>query len=141
VKEGRQPSSRRSVELPPAPPSQPESEAKPDNRRFDRASYLTPVRILRDGGENVDGQCEDLSEGGMLVIAADVLADGERVNIRFALPVSGKIVTTQAIARWLRGAREGRGAMGLEFVELTPEVRRGIVGYVRHFRGARRGDG
>ncbi len=57
-------------------------------------------------------------------------ADGERVEVRFTLPVAQNIVKLKAIARWVTSARNGKGAVGLEFQEIGDDVRRSIAQYV-----------
>ncbi|RLB53069.1 MAG: hypothetical protein DRI90_21560, partial [Deltaproteobacteria bacterium] len=85
-----------------APPSK--STIPPVMRRAaPRASYLTPVRVHRAGGvAAVDGSTEDISEGGMLLLGPCALEDEEQVQVRFALPISGQVITVNAVARWRR---------------------------------------
>ena len=102
-------------------------------RATPRASYLTPVRVLRSGGGSVDGSTEDISEGGMLLLGPCVLGDEEQVQVRFALPITGQVVSVHAVARWRREARDGRGATGLRFVDLDAGHRKTIAQYVEFF--------
>jgi hypothetical protein len=55
------------------------------------------------------------------------------VQVRFALPISGKIISSPAIARWRRASRHGEGATGLEFVELPEAAAEDIAKYVEYF--------
>lgn len=87
---------------------------EPTRRRHVRAPYTTPLRIRRASGDNVDGRSEDISEGGMLVLLPATLEPGERVEVRFALPTSGRVVRLPAVARWTKESR-GRAAIGLGF--------------------------
>ena len=115
-----------------APPPRP--TVPPVKRRATpRASYLTPVRVMRTGGRSVDGSTEDISEGGMLLLGPGVLDDAEEVQVRFALPLTGQVISTNAVARWRREARDGRGATGLQFVELPAEHGKTIAQYVEFF--------
>jgi hypothetical protein len=52
------------------------------------------------------------------------------VDVRFALPLSGRIVTVKATARWIRTARRS-GATGLEFIDVPKSARQEIADYVR----------
>lgn len=114
----------------PAPPMPPPAvPAGARRRRFPRAPYVTPARISFEA-TNVDGRIEDVSEGGLFVITDAPVPDGSEVEVRFALPVTGKVVAMRAIARWVRQVR-GRGACGLEFTTVSPEVREAIQSYVR----------
>ncbi len=99
-------------------------------RRFVRVPYITPVRIVRQDAPPIDGRTEDLSEGGMLVLADQAGADGETVQVRFALPMTGAVVNVQAVTRWIRNARRVR-ALGLEFQNLADTHRDTIRKYVQ----------
>lgn len=116
---------RREVEAPPNAPTV--ATAMP--RRYPRAPYITPVRMVRGVGAAIDGRSEDLSEGGLLVLADSGCDEAEVVHVRFALPISGVIVTVKAQTRWIRNARHAR-ATGLEFIDLAPDAREAIVRYV-----------
>lgn len=117
---------------PPVPPRPPAAAAT--GRRYRRGSYATPVRIVLPGGAILDGRSEDVSEGGLLVIAARDCPISQPLEVRFALPIEGKIVTVHAQAKWARSARpdqpEGPRALGIEFVELPDAARRSIARYV-----------
>ena len=56
--------------------------------------------------------------------------------MRFALPGDGGLVTAIATVRWARSARDGRGAFGLEFLELPDGARDLIASYVGAVVGA-----
>ncbi len=103
--------------------------ALPKRRRFARAPYVTPVRLKLEDGRHVDGRTEDISEGGLLVLTDEPCTMDARVEIRFALPMTGRIATAAAITRWARMVR-GTGAAGVEFVDLSPDVRQAISEYV-----------
>ena len=113
---------------PVAPAPQPEQPAT--RRRFARAPYVTPVRIFRDGGATLDGRSEDISAGGLLVLAPQAFGQTEHVKVRFALPITGKLLEVPAIARWEKMARGGAGAVGLEFAALLPDHLAVIENYV-----------
>ena len=100
------------------PPPLPDLPAT--RRRFARAPYVTPVRIFRPNGTLLDGRSEDISAGGLLVLAPQAFEQAERVTVRFALPITGKLLEVPATARWVKMAR-GTGAFGLEFSALAPE--------------------
>jgi serine/threonine protein kinase len=104
-------------------------------RRFPRAPYVTPVRVMRPDGTSVDGRSEDVSVGGLLTVLKDSCAAGELVRVRFALPILGKIAEVEATTRWIRTAR-GKDAVGLEFRAITTEARDAISRYVTAMGGA-----
>src|SRR5450432_2293860 len=110
--------------LPPPLPAQPATR-----RRFSRAPYVTPARILRADGTSLDGRSEDISVGGLLVLAPQAFDQEERVKVRFALPITGKLLEVPATARWVKMSR-GTGAVGLEFAALAPDYLAVIENYV-----------
>lgn len=108
--------------------------ASPDGpaqrRKYVRVPYVSPVRLLLGEGNVLDGRAEDISEGGMLVIAPRPLLQGASVQVRFAVPGGGAVVSLPATVRWVRSARAGRVAMGLEFTEVPDAVRSAIALFV-----------
>jgi serine/threonine protein kinase len=108
------------------------SSAPVEQRRtYARAPYVTPVRLLRKDHEPVDGRSEDISEGGLFILADRAITAGEQVTLRFALPTSGMIAQVVGSIRWIRPARGGKAALGFEFSTLADEHRRSIAEYVR----------
>jgi eukaryotic-like serine/threonine-protein kinase len=102
-------------------------------RRFPRAPYVTPVRIYH--GDNVlDGRCEDVSVGGLLVLAPQAFEQAELVRVRFALPTTGQVVEIGATARWVKAARV-TGAVGLQFSSLPAYAHDVIERYVTMMGG------
>jgi c-di-GMP-binding flagellar brake protein YcgR len=112
--------------MPALPPDQ--------RRRFARAPYVTPVRILRSNDRAIDGRSEDVSVGGLLVVIGTPCAADEIVKVRFALPATGKIVELTARTKWVRNTR-GTDAVGLEFTSVPPEVLSTIESYVTEMGG------
>lgn len=128
--------------MPDAPAESPAPVAQNgvSRRRFVRAPYTAPCRVVRKNGNPIDGRIEDISKGGLLVVlkAASSSAElpqfdasGEEVSVRFALPTSGLVVAQRASVRWVKDAR-GRAAIGVEFVELAPETEKAIDAYVSY---------
>jgi len=102
-------------------------------RRFPRAPYVTPVRIVH--GETVlDGRSEDLSVGGLLVLAPQAFEQAALVRVRFALPMTGRVIEVGATARWVKAARIS-GAVGLQFSALPAEAHEVIDRYVTMMGG------
>jgi serine/threonine-protein kinase len=105
----------------------------PEQRRLLRAPYNTPVRlVVREG--MVDGRAENISEGGLLVLTLASCSPEQRISIRFALPLGGKVVSVEAVVRWVRLARgvdrQGMNAIGVAFHDLPSAVRQAIARYV-----------
>lgn len=105
-------------------------------RRFARVPYSAPVRIVYADGQ-VDGQVEDLSEGGLLVHAPNPFPRSVTVEIRLPLPTTGKVAILPAVARWSE-SRVGTATIGLEFSALPDPVRAEIRGYAELMRRLRR---
>ena len=102
-------------------------------RRFPRAPYVTPVRIFH--GETVlEGRSEDVSVGGLLVLAPQAFEQAELVKVRFALPMTGRVIEIAATARWVKAAGV-RGAVGLQFSALPADAHEVIDRYVTMMGG------
>jgi serine/threonine-protein kinase len=118
------------ADAPPPGPAAAPAEVPPEARRgHARAPYVTVAALLRENGVTTSARTEDISEGGVLVISDAPYAPGEVVRLRIALPISGRVVTLQAIVRWTRKGR-GAPATGIEFGELPSEPRAEIQRYV-----------
>ncbi len=106
-------------------------------RKFNRAPYRTPVRIRTSHGD-VDGHCEDISEGGMLLLTSAPCVAREEVSVRFALPIEGRIAVCKARVQWAR-ARTDRPnttqAIGIEILEMSPDIRASVARYVALMTG------
>ncbi len=74
-------------------------------RRHPRAPYVTLARVRRETGEHVDGRIEEISESGFQFVGGPAMPDGTRVVVRFALPISGRMVEVGATSRWARSTR------------------------------------
>jgi serine/threonine protein kinase len=116
------------------PPRLPELPSA-TRRRFARAPYVTPARIFRASGGTLEGRSEDISVGGLLVLAPQAFGQEERVTVRFALPITGKLLEVPATARWVKNAARGAGAVGLEFAALAPDHLTVIENYVTAMGG------
>lgn len=102
-------------------------------RRFPRAPYVTPVRIIH-GARVLDGRCEDISVGGLLVLMPQAFEQAELVKVKFALPVTGRVIEIGATARWVKAARV-TGAVGLQFSSLPADAHEVIEKYVTMMGG------
>jgi serine/threonine-protein kinase len=114
----------------PIPPPLPQPATR---RRFPRAPYVTPVRIYH-GETMLEGRSEDVSVGGLLVLAPQAFEQAELVRVRFALPTTGQVVEIGATARWVKAARV-TGAVGLQFSSLPADAHEVIDRYVTMMGG------
>jgi serine/threonine protein kinase len=119
-----------------AAPLEPAPTANPQRRRqFVRAPYVTPIRIVLGDNQVCDGRSEDISEGGVLIVADTGVAANQRVKLRLPLPTSGKVVILDATTKWFKTSRTQR-AVGLEFVNAPEDVRAEIRAYAALMTGA-----
>ena len=112
----------------PVPPPLPATR-----RRFPRAPYVTPVRIIH-GQIILEGRSEDVSVGGLLVLAPQAFEQAQLVKVRFALPMTGRVIEIDATARWVKAAR-ATGAVGLQFASLPADAHEVIDRYVTMMGG------
>ena len=101
-------------------------------RKKPRASYVTPVLVTRQSG-TLEGRTEDLSESGMLLVLRDPCVAGERVDLRFALPIDGLVATCTARVAWSRShaGAPGTHAVGVELLEPPRAITAAIAKYVK----------
>jgi hypothetical protein len=116
--------------------ARPGAEAFAARRAHPRAPFVTLATLQRSGGTAADARIEDLSEGGVLLVAKEQFPTGESVRLRFGLPISGRVYAINAVVRWSRTGR-GAPASGLEFVELPEAARLEIRQYVALMSNAR----
>ncbi len=83
-------------------------------RRHARAPYVTLARLTPEKRGHVDGRIEEISESGFQFVGDRAVPDGIGATVRFALPVTGKVVEAAATSRWNRSTR-GLTAAGFEF--------------------------
>ncbi len=114
--------------------------AEAPKRAHVRAPFVTPIRI--DGkGVSAEGRCENISSGGLMVFLSEEVPLGTAVNMRFCLPISGRVETCAATVRWSKKnepTARHRFAIGLEFFYLQPEVEAEVLQYVALMGTSRR---
>jgi serine/threonine-protein kinase len=110
--------------LAPAPAGRPEAQ-----RLLPRAPYVTLAVAHRDRPPEVEARIEDISEGGVLLVANEAFTAAETVRLRFSMPLSGRVVEVASTVRWSRSSR-GTRATGLQFKSLPPAALAEIRQYV-----------
>ena len=117
-------------------PAEVELAANPQRRRkFVRAPYVTPIRVVLSNNKVADGRSEDISEGGILLVADTGIAANERVKLRLPLPTSGRVVILDAMTKWFKTSRTQR-AVGMEFIDAPQDVCDEIRAYAALMTGA-----
>jgi serine/threonine protein kinase len=118
----------------------PQAAVNNESRKAARAPYCTPVALLTPDGKRWEGRNEDISAGGMLLVSNAACAVGQKVRVRFATPIDGKLVTCSADVRWVRDARtgdqSGLRAIGLAFTDGTPQMVASIESFVEFMADA-----
>ncbi len=105
------------------------------HRRHPRASYMTLAQ-LRVGEHDVyDGRIEQISVSGFQFVGQRPVSVGTRGVVRFALPMSGRVVEAPAIARWSHSTRALQ-VSGFEITESRNEMVADIHKYVSLMSGA-----
>jgi len=117
-----------------SPSAQPEED--PSRRGHVRVAYRAPVEMKLADGMVVEGAIQDLSAGGVLVVANHQVHTNTAITIRFPLP-SGVIVASAAFVRWQRSPPGdlSRVALGVELVDLAPSYKQAIAEYVKSVEG------
>lgn len=103
-------------------------------RKFARAPYVAPVRVVGGGGRVLDGRIEDISEGGVLLVSTSGWEPESRVKLRFPLPSSGRVHDFEGIVKWSK-SRRMHFAVGIEFVGVGDAIREDIRAYVAALGG------
>lgn len=114
--------------------SQRGTDAPGDRRRSDRVSLKIPVDY-----SSVDAFFTEFSaninEGGMFVELEDPPEIGTQVQLQFALPGLAESVQLEGRIAWTSdGKSESPAGVGIEFQNLSSEVRETINGVVRQLR-------
>lgn len=124
--------------LPKAPgagaPSAPTAGTAEARRVFPRAPYTALCSLAVDA-RTIDAKIEDISEGGVLVVAEEQCAPGSTLRLKFALPISGRVVEVPSLVRWSRASR-GLRATGFEFKALGAAALAEIRQYVTLMGGS-----
>jgi len=97
-------------------------------RRHPRVTLVTQVES-RARGQTCLGRVENISVGGMLVLTRDTFEAGSEVVVRFNLPGGGHVEAAARVMHTRPGAQ-----MGVQFINLTEDDRRAIVGYVQEVK-------
>ncbi len=87
-------------------------------------------------GDNVPftGLIKDISEGGLFISTDKRHAPGDTLQIRFTFPTLNDPIEVQAVVRWYRDDYTDSAMMpgiGVQFVDLDPDVLRKINDYIK----------
>jgi serine/threonine protein kinase len=104
-------------------------------RRFARAPFTTPAVFTTSQGETFAGRVEEISEGGAQFMCEQKLRIGVTGQLRFSLPLSGKICVAAVNAQWARAGRVNLHAAGFEFSGLEADAAAQVRRYVHLMQG------
>jgi serine/threonine protein kinase len=107
----------------------------PDVRRAPRAAYTTPAVFGTQSGNTTAGRLEEISAGGAQFVSLTPMAPGATGELRFALPMTGKICRSRGTVRWEKLGRGGLRVVGIELHDAPPDAIAVISEYVRIMGG------
>jgi len=88
--------------------------------RYHRAGLEVPVALHYRGRKQAEGHLINLSQGGMQIQTANVVATEKPMQISFELPGARAPLTAQAEIAW----QDKRGNVGIRFVKIAPRQQR-----------------
>jgi|YNPMSStandDraft_1061717.scaffolds.fasta_scaffold11955_3 c-di-GMP-binding flagellar brake protein YcgR len=106
-------------------------------RRTERVKVRIVCAVLPEQGEPYGGVLLDLSLGGGLLLSRHVLGIGQRVTLKFKLPVGDNelILAVEAVVRSQRQIEQPNGqkenGYGVQFVDLAPEETLALMTYLQ----------
>jgi serine/threonine-protein kinase len=107
-----------------------------DIRRAPRAAYTTPAVFGPASGAPTPGRIEEISTGGAQFVSLTPIAPGTTGELRFALPINGKVCRSRATVRWEKLGRGGLRVVGVEIHDTSPDAVAVISEYVRLMGGS-----
>jgi uncharacterized protein (TIGR02266 family) len=82
------------------------------------------------------GLTQNISAGGVFIATHHIRRIGDLITLKFTLPGSDKPVAVETEVRWIREnsalmRAEGSSGMGVRFINLSPEAKAAIDGFVQ----------
>lgn len=108
----------------------------PEIRRAPRAAYTTPAVFGAPSGAPAAGRLEEISAGGAQFVSLTPIPAGTTGELRFALPISGKVCRSRGTVRWEKLGRGGLRVVGIELHDAPPDALAVISEYVRLMGGS-----
>jgi serine/threonine protein kinase len=104
-------------------------------RRFARAPFTAAAVFTTAQGETFSGRVEEISEGGAQFMCEQQLELGLTGQLRFSLPLTGKVCVAAVKTQWARAGRVNLHAAGFEFAGLDADAASQIRRYVQLMQG------
>ena len=108
-------------------------------RRFKRlrAEYLVKYELVENSNEEpVTTNIKDISAGGARFLTDQFIFEGTNLKVRICIPPIDKVLEARAKVVRVRRARPGElYYVGVEFVELSHEIREALNGFVEYLLG------
>jgi uncharacterized protein (TIGR02266 family) len=104
-----------------------------------RASPRIPYEVSVTLGSKHNfyaGFVQDISCGGVFISTEVLQPVGTVIDFELSLSPGMILVPVRGVVRWIRdaGAEEGEVGMGLQFIDLTPGIRRRIEAFIERRR-------
>ena len=98
-----------------------------EQRKHERVptDYFVSVQAPKEGKE-CEGNCRDLSEGGMFITTEEPLPRGTEVKILIQLATGNETICVEGIVMWVRPpmpSPQFPPGMGVRFIRVSPEAR------------------
>lgn len=83
------------------------------------------------------GLTQNISAGGVFIATHHLRRIGDHITLKFTLPGSDKTISVETEVRWIREnsalmrTAEGGTGMGVRFINLSPEAKAAIDGFVQ----------
>ncbi len=87
--------------------------------------YFVSVQVPKEDKES-EGNCRDLSEGGMFIFTEEPFPRGTQVKILIQLETGNETICVEGIVMWLRPpmpSPQFPPGMGVRFIRVSPEAR------------------
>jgi serine/threonine protein kinase len=110
-------------------------KAGTEARRFRRAPFTTPAVFTTSAADTFSGRVEEISEGGAQFMCEQKLELGLTGQLKFSLPLTGKICVAAVSTQWARAGRVNLHAAGFEFVGLDTDAAAQVRRYVELMQG------
>ncbi|MGH7330262.1 MAG: PilZ domain-containing protein, partial [Polyangiaceae bacterium] len=105
------------------------------HRRHPRTSYMTLAQLRIGERDTHDGRIEEISVSGFQFVGQRQIPAGTRALVKFALPMSGRVIESAVVARWSRATRALQ-VSGFEMIEPKSDIVADIHKYVSLMTGA-----
>jgi uncharacterized protein (TIGR02266 family) len=110
------------------------AENTPNVRAAERFDLEVKVDLESDHNFYT-GLTQNISSGGLFIATHHIRKIGDRITLNFSLPGASKPVVVETEVRWIREnsalmRAHGESGMGVRFINLSPEAKAAIDGFL-----------